>query len=159
MNGILKNKIALALLAFTLLTTTLFSCKKYAEDSGIHLYRTANSRVTNTWGVAQVLVNSADATGSYNDFNPELAFTIQRNGDYTVYCDGFVLDKTGTKNPYITDVRGTWQFLDKKKNLGLTQGLFSSNIDKYEIIKLTKNEMWLRQKNGTTTTEIHYIAK
>lgn len=159
MNGILKNKTTLILLVFIVLTAILPSCKKYAEDGSIHLYRTANSRVTNTWGVAQVLINGADATGSYTDFNPELTFIIKRNGNYTVYCDGFMLDKTGVKNPYITNISGTWQFLDKKKNLGLTQGLFSSNIDKYEITKLTKNEMWLRQQSGTSITEIHYIAK
>jgi hypothetical protein len=158
MNGILKNKLTL-LLTLSIVVSAITSCKKYPEDKGIHLYRTAQNRLVGTWLVASYSIDGADNTGAYADLNPALTFTIKRNGDYTIYCDGFMIDKTGTKNPYVTNLAGTWQFLEKKKNLALTQGLFSSNIDSYEIRKLTKTELWLRQQKGIVVTEIHYIAK
>jgi hypothetical protein len=158
MNYILKNKKAV-LFAFSLIIMQLNACKKYPEDEGIHLYRTAKYRLVGTWIVNQLLVNGADATGAFMDLNPTYEFKIKRSGEYTIIGEGFRVDPSGNKYSYITNIEGTWQFLDAKKNIALTEGLFSSNIDKYEIRKLTKKELWLRQKNGLTVTETHYVSK
>ncbi len=158
MSGVLKNKLPL-LLTLCIVISAVMSCKKYPEDKGIHLYRTAQNRLVGTWLVASYSIDGADNTGAYTDLNPALTFTIKRNGSYTIYCEGFTIDNTGSKNPYVTNLAGTWQFLENKKKMALTQGTFSSSIDSYEIRKLTKNELWLRQQKGIVVTEIHYIAK
>jgi len=120
-----KNKY-LTILFYLIIFTFLFSCKKYENGPLISL-RSKENRLCKKW-----VLNGANY--------PIIEFRKDGTFLHTVYYSNIDFDTC-----YI----GTWEFVDKDKNIyilmPLGSGSFSDHINsgrKY-ILRLTKNELWL----------------
>lgn len=119
-------------------------CKKYEEGPVISL-RTKKARVANTWKIEKAFNDGQDVTSSYDQYE----LYMSKDGDaklVTIYAYG---DFTGE---FETD--GTWKFEDSKETLVLDYEDDDAD-EKYQILKLKENELWLREEGQDT--ELHLI--
>ncbi len=140
-----------SLLFFFLLVVGLSSCKKYPEDPLFH-FSTAKARVTNIWNIQLYQVNGTDQTALFNTLTPNYRLSLLKDNTFT---------ETSNVSGIALERAGTWSLVDGKNNLTLTY--LSSNFGtvpgdgKFQIIKLTKNELWVNDLNATDDIEIHLI--
>lgn len=119
-------------------------CKKYEEGPVISL-RTKKARVANTWKIEKAFNDGQDVTSSYDQYE----LYMSKDGDaklVAIYAYG---DFTGE---FETD--GTWKFEDSKETLVLDYEDDDAD-EKYQILKLKENELWLREEGQDT--ELHLI--
>ena len=142
----MKTKIKI--LFFILATGLIFStsCKKYPEGPSLSL-RTKTQRLTGTWTVEKVLVNGNEAT--LNDYYKSIVVDITKDGKFTYTYTFLTLPGK---------IEGEWKFNDDKSKLMMKENN-SSTWDESEILKLTNSEVWLKEVDGSITTETHYKAK
>lgn len=123
---------------------TFSSCGKYEEGPGISL-RSKKARVVNTWVIEKYLENGVDLT---NDILPFLgSYTIEYKKDET-----FEILNDGDREI------GKWSLDSKKENLEMMYD-GSTSKDLAKILRLTNDELWLVEDDGTDKYEIHYKAK
>lgn len=139
-NNTLKVSILIALLAFG-----LQGCK-YEEGPAISL-RSKNERVANTWVIDKAYEDGKDVTEDYDQF--DLFMSQDQNATLTTnYKAG------GAVFAFTTE--GTWSFENDKEDIRMDfKNDDADNV--YSILKLKENEMWLREKGGTT--ELHFKTK
>lgn len=123
---------------------TFSSCGKYEEGPGISL-RSKKSRVVNTWVIEKFIQNGVDVTSQIVPFLGDYSIEFKKDDTYEMLIDG---DRTV----------GKWSFDSKKENIELMyDGTTTKDISK--ILRLTNNEMWLVEDDGTDKYEIHYKTK
>lgn len=123
-----------------------FSCQKYEEGPAISV-TAKNERVANTWVVSQAMDNNEDVTESFDKY--ELFLT--KDGDAELNAEYRILGET-----FDTETNGTWSFQNDKMEIRFDYE--DDDYDnQYQILKLTKDEMWLRE-NGDDL-EIHLMSK
>lgn len=128
------------LLTFLIISILFPFCTEYEEGPYISL-RSKESKVCQKWKVQSVedIQTGEIYTSMYRDWE----VLISSNGTYTkniVY-----LDQTSVES-------GTWEFDGSKHIRFYYSGNNNLFLKKYEIIRLTKEEMWLRDD----IEEIHY---
>jgi len=141
----MKTNKKLLLMIFTLIIA-FSGCKKYEEGPTISL-SPKKWRVVNTWKIDKVLFNGQDITSTYIALLPNFSLELKNDNSY-------VMSYTGGSSAEV----GTWDFDSKKENLLMTPN-GNSTSSKSEIIRLAGNEMWLRDIDGSDTSEMHYVSQ
>ena len=108
-------------LLLIIVITSLFSCKKY-EEGPIFSLRTKKSRLVNEWKLLDAIAGI------------DLYWKFEKNGKCTQTINSLSFD-------------GTWNFEDNKESLAIT---FNGKTESSPIIKLTKDELWLKDLQGNT---------
>lgn len=142
----LSKQLTLTLLAALLVVFTFSSCNSYPEGPLISL-TSKTERVTNSWKIVQALEDGVDVTSDYNKY--ELIAT--NNGEARLTANYTFL---GAKFDFETE--GTWSFVNDFKEIAFNYDNDSADVV-YQILKLTEDEMWLKE-NGTTL-ELHYVTQ
>ena len=139
------KKISVILFAVVAMALVTFSsCGKYEEGPGISL-RSKKARVVNTWVIEKYLVNGEDLTSQILLFLGSYSMEYKKDGTFVMLIDG-------------ESEVGTWSFDSKKENLELMyDGSTSKDLSK--ILRLTNNEMWLVEDDGSDKYEIHFKSK
>jgi hypothetical protein len=139
------KKISIIMFAVVSMALVTFSsCGKYEEGPGISL-RSKKARVVNTWVIEKYLENGVDLT---SDILPFLgSYTIEYKKDET-----FEILNDGDREI------GKWSLDSKKENLEMMYD-GSTSKDLAKILRLTNDELWLVEDDGTDKYEIHYKAK
>jgi len=128
-------KFLISITALILIFST--SCKKY-EDGPLVNLTSKNQRVANTWTVDRAYDNGQEVTDDFDNY--ELYTTI--DGDAKLEAD---YSFGSVRFEYETN--GTWSFEDSKENLSLD--FENDDADnKFQILKLTEDEMHLREIGG-----------
>lgn len=139
------KKFSFILLAMASMALATFSsCGKYEDGPGFSL-SSKKARVVNTWVIEKCMVNGQDITATFLVFLGTHSLEFKKDGSYEFLVDG---DRE----------TGTWSFDSKKENLELME---SGSTTKYlqKITRLTGDEMWLVEDDGTDKTEYHYKSK
>jgi len=147
MKSMSKITVLLIMVAFVAV-----SCGKYEEGPKISL-ASKNARLINTWKIDEVFKNGAAQTVTADE----------KDDYYEVKKDG-VLSVTFVSSGYTMTYAGTWEFTADNANLRLAYtgsllGIPFSSDEEYSILRLTSDELWLEQVEGSNTYEYHYISK
>jgi hypothetical protein len=139
------KKISIILFAVVSMALVTFSsCGKYEEGPGISL-RSKKSRVVNTWVIEKFLENGVDITSQVLPFLGSYSVEYKKDETFEVLTDG------------MREI-GKWSFDSKKENLEMMYD-GSTSKDLAKIIRLTNDELWLVEDDGTDKYEIHYKSK
>jgi len=139
------KKFSFIMLAMAFMALATFSsCGKYEDGPGFSL-SSKKARVANTWVIEKCMVNGQDITAAFLVFLGTHSLEFKKDGSYEFIVDG---DRE----------TGTWSFDSKKENLELMK---SGSTTKFlqKITRLTGDEMWLVEDDGTDKTEYHYKSK
>ncbi|MBD3635778.1 MAG: hypothetical protein HUJ25_00430 [Crocinitomicaceae bacterium] len=132
----------------------LGSCKKY--DNGGSKAK-AEKNIKNTWTIGTYYFDGTDATSQLLISNYEE--TYGDDGVYTrSYTDG---------NGDAQSETGTWSLVDDKDRLNisgtgsyeLTAQTSTVSTSDYDLLKLTKDELWYAFDNGGNNHEFHMVPK
>lgn len=139
------KKISIIMFAVVSMALVTFSsCGKYEEGPGFSL-RSKKARVVNTWVIEKFIENGQDITAQILPFLGAYSIEFKKDETFEMMMDG---DRE----------TGKWSFDSKKENLELMyNGSTSKEISK--ILRLTNDEMWLVEDDGTDKYEIHYKSK
>jgi hypothetical protein len=127
-------KTPLAIAAIALLAV---GCKKYEDGPGVSLVP-RTERVANTWVIDKAYSDGEDITSSFDQYVLSLTTgndaTLEAN--YTLF--GVVISYQTT---------GTWAFANEQEELVLD---FEDDAadGSYQILRLTSDELWLRELGG-----------
>lgn len=124
------------LLIFSLIS---IKCGMYEEGPDIS-FRTKIERISNTWKIEQAFKDGEDISNNFNYWK----VTLTPEGYFFYF---FSLDNSS----FNINFTGNWELSDDKKIIKvlIQDGLNSTTIQHYEIIRLKENEMWLiRQEDG-----------
>lgn len=112
------------------------ACGKYEEGPSLSL-RSKKARVANEWKIvyAYDFDDQQETTADYS--NETWEFT--KDGQF-IEREGNIVDKTGT-----------WDFISDKEEITISIG---TDIDKYKILRLKENEMWLKDHEE----ELHLVT-
>lgn len=111
------------------------SCGKYEDGPGFSL-RSKKARVANEWKV-EYAYDFEDQVETTTDFAGEV-WVLSKDGSYLKMEDGE------------TKKTGTWDFISDKEEIAIS---FPTDIDKYTILRLKENEMWIKDHEE----EIHFV--
>jgi len=147
MKSISKISVLLIMVAFVAV-----SCGKYEEGPGISLMP-KSARLINTWQIDEVFENGVSQTVTAEQKDDY--FEVKKGGDLT-----WTIVSSGTT----TSFEGTWAFTADNANVRITYtgsvfGIPFTSDEEFTILRLTSNELWLEQVDGSTTDEYHYITK
>ncbi|MGD9492104.1 MAG: lipocalin family protein [Bacteroidales bacterium] len=128
------------------------SCGKYEEGPKISL-ASKNARLINTWKINEIYKNGTTQT-----------VTADQQDDYIEVKKDGLMSVTYISSGYTTTYAGTWEFTADKANLrlkyvGSLLGIPFTSDEEYTILRLTSDELWLEQIEGSNTFEYHYITK
>lgn len=121
-----------------ILTMVLFvaACGKYEEGPSLSL-RSKKARLANEWKIAYAY-----------DFKDQVETTADYSGEIWEFTkDGRFLERESDS----VDKSGSWDFISDKEEIAISIG---TDIDKYNILRLKENEMWL--KDGEE--ELHLVT-
>lgn len=109
--------------------------------------RTKTQRVANDWKVVQALDDGKNVTSDYNQFE----LSLSKGGSAKLSAEYTLL---GNKISYSTN--GTWSFVSNKEKISFD---FENNSADgvYTILRLTKDEMWLKEDGETV--ELHFAPR
>lgn len=120
-----------------ILTLVIFAaaCGKYEEGPSLSL-RSKKARVANEWKIAYAY-----------DFKDQEETTSDYTGESWEFTkDGMFIERESD----IVDDAGTWDFINDKEEITISIG---TDIDKYKILRLKENEMWLKDHEE----ELHLV--
>ena len=140
----MKKIVTILVLGMVIGLAIFSSCGKYDEGPSLSL-RSKKSRVVNTWVIEKYLVNGNDAT------------TIM----LAVYGEHSLIFKSDDSYEFSTvpgRKTGTWSFDSKKEKLEFQESATNVKYNQ-KIMRLTANEMWLLDDDGTDKIEVHYKTK
>lgn len=140
-----KTSLGVALIAAVLMTAAT-SCNKYDDGPGVSLIP-RNERVANTWVYDEVYENGEDVTEDYELYE----LYTSSNGDAELEAE-----YTFGGTVFETTTDGTWEFQNEEQNLSFDFE-DDSQDNTYQILRLTQDEMWLRELGGET--ELHLKEK
>jgi hypothetical protein len=151
------------------------SCNKYEEGPSFTLL-SATKRIEGTWVLTETTIN--DTVVSLNDLTSMLGDVDLDSitggipidiSDITVTAVKLTIEKDGDGNFFFAISAGffpfsrteyiTWVFDDEKENIDIT---IMSEVQSFEIIRLTNKELWLRRietTDGHTTTMVMKMEK
>lgn len=112
-----------------LLAAVFSSCSKYEEGPAISL-ASKTSRLTGTWELQEI---DDESLGD----NYSFALTINKDGSCT--------EKT-TILTISNEIDAEWEWSDNKEGL---QFIYGNIIKEVEILRLTNDELWLEEEDGT----------
>ncbi len=128
----------------------IFAGCKYEEGPNVSL-RSKEERLCNEWKISEKLTNGVKDTLTEAELQTIVEF--KKGGDYsiTVPIIGVYVVFTGT-----------WKFYDNKEKIITTYeanilGTHIEQKDTSKILRLMKDELWLKGKDSTDIVEIHYI--
>ncbi len=130
-----------------LVCVMLVSCSKYENGPDFSLL-SKKERVANHWTVSEATHLSGDAPDFHSTYvKYQLNIGIDKN--YTIsYRPGGIGDYCEM---------GTWVFNSDKTHLITTSA--SGEIVDYHILRLSKNELWVRFSNDGNEWELHLWPK
>jgi hypothetical protein len=112
------------------------ACGKYEEGPSFSL-RSKKARVANDWAIAYAY-----------DFDEQKETTAEyQNKTWEFTKEGEFIERKSD----IVDEAGKWDFISDKEELAISIG---TDIDKYTIIRLKENEMWLKDAEE----ELHLVT-
>ena len=141
----MKNTFKTAFLAAIILAVILPSCQKYEDGPFISL-ASAKSRAVNTWKMDRMISNGSDVTAYFNLLSPDFTVELKSDDSYTTTWSSILSES------------GTWTFDNPKENIILTTSgtAYTTN---WNILKLTKDELWVKFTDGTDNVEYQLITK
>lgn len=151
-NNIMMKRGLKLFVIFLMLCVFAVSCKKYENGGPI---RKAEKNLTNTWKIDKYYFDGTDATSALLITN--FTETFSEGGSYSRdYNDASGDPKNET---------GTWSLDNDKMNIGvsgtgsyeLTAQTSTVSTSSYDILKLTKDELWYSFENGGNTHEFHLV--
>lgn len=129
----MKKQIGFILAAVTVLSVA--SCGKYEEGPGFSL-RSKKARITGVWDAKEYVQSNGTVTA---DTDPE---TLE------LTKDGSAIYNSNDPNGSFS-LNGTWDFASDKEQVELTFTFFgSSDTERSTIVRLTNDEMWLKDTDG-----------
>lgn len=131
----MKTKQILLILV-TFLFVTFIGCKKYEDGPTISPWP-KSWRLVNVWKVDETIVNGVSQAGS-NDY------TIEFKGN------GTVISKWTSGGVSISD-ETEWDWGNKKETLEFIDGSITTEVI---ILRLTSNEFWYENNDGTVETHL-----
>lgn len=138
----MKKQILRSVAVFALLAVIFTGCKKYEEGPSFTLL-SKKSRLAGDWKIESVTVNGTDYTSAYNTLvGSSFVMSIKKDGTYTIGGN-------------FTD-NGTWVFSSDKTQLISTSSSTGSTAQTVTILKLKSKELWTKEVENGTTTEVHY---
>ena len=149
-----ENKNLKKLIFVFLITSTLYSCKKYEGDNGLQL-NTAKNRISREWVINNYLENGKDQTAWFKTVQPNFTLSLTKDGNFTTHAEG-AYSIGNYSVPIEINEKGKWDFAMNKKNI-LLNYTTGAKIP-YAILKLSKTELWCQDIN-TPEKEYHYKAK
>lgn len=125
----------------------LVGCTKYENGPDFSLI-SKKERLSNNWTVNEAIQLSGDA-GTFQTTHQGYQFNIGDDGKYTMYYrpDGV---------SYYTE-SGTWQLASDK--LHFTTTCSTGKIVEYQILRLARNELWVRFTDNGSEWELHFFPK
>lgn len=137
------------ILVALMVAMVLPSCKKYEEGPTLS-FRSKTSRLVNEWKIEKYSVAAIDVTSQFQRENTDYVMNIKEDGT-------IVYSYTNNTGDPIT-FSATWEFNSDKTGVVITIGTVSVTN---EILKLKKDELWLKYTDATTSTihEMHYVTK
>lgn len=130
-------------LAVSFILITISACSKYEFGPDVSL-RTKKGRLANDWELVDIVKNRMDTLGI---MNTEMELTFDR--DYNVAST--ITYKNTSIGDSIVEFEGEWTFDNDGIDLIIIQtdsaGQKDANL--YEILLLSKDELWLSEISGT----------
>lgn len=130
----------------TLTVVLVSSCSKYEEGPEINL-TPKKDRVANTWVIEKATDQDEDVTADFENY--ELYLTSDGDAELDAKYDAF-------GQTFENETNGTWTFLNDDKDIEFDYEDDSQDA-MYQILKLTKKEMWLREVGKDL--ELHLKSK
>lgn len=119
------------------------SCRKY-EDGPLISLTSRKKRVANTWVINRAYENGREVTHRFEHY--ELYLTengsAELDANYTVF--GYTFED---------ETSGTWRFINKDEEIQFNFE-HSSQDATYMILRLTKDEFWLRKLSSDLELEL-----
>ena len=137
----MKTIFKIGLAAIIAVSTILFSCGKYEEGPKISL-ASKKSRIVNTWKRTKYIYNEIEQNISAYS----VVIDIKKDNSYT-------FTMTGGMNP--ANTAGTWKFSSDKESLIRTE-TNSTTPTTETILRLTSDELWVKEVKGSDINEYHY---
>ncbi len=139
-------------MALVALAFVAASCGKYEDGPGFSL-ASKEARVINVWSLDEEFENGVAQELTADDKDDYIEFMKDGKAVFTW------VTSSGSAN-----FDATWEFSDDKEKLIYYMtyemlGTTYTDTTESTILRLTSNEMWLEQVDGSTTTEYHYITK
>jgi hypothetical protein len=127
----------------------LFSCSKYPDGPSIS-FRTAKSRLTNTWVINTAYENGEEKTADFNAAFAGYTLTIKKDETYFLSYSPFSVGSYSES--------GVWTFNGDKTQVTFQKNS-SSDQTTWTIDKLESKELWAKYVDGSTTYEVHLVPK
>jgi len=139
-------------MALVALAFVAASCGQYEDGPGFSL-ATKEARVINVWSLDAEIENGVDQEVTADDKDDYIEFMEDGKAVFTWVTTG----GTGTFD-------ATWELTDDNEKLTYYMsyelgGITYTDTTESTILRLTSNEMWLEQVDGSDITEYHYITK
>lgn len=129
------------------------ACTKYENGPDFSLL-SRKERLTNNWTVEQAIFLGGDSAKgdvacNFQEMYPRYQFNIGEDEQYTMSYH-----KTEQN---MSHESGTWAFANGKEHFSTTCN--SGTITDYEILRLTKNNLWVRFAFQGNQWELHMFPK
>lgn len=122
------------------------SCQEFPEGPAVSLL-SKTERVANDWKIGEALDEGTNITTEYERY--ELNLTKGGEANLTAKYNFLGI-------AYEYNTVGTWEFVSNEEKIS-----FDFDNDEasgvYEILRLKKDEMWLKKDSGTV--ELHFIPR
>ncbi len=128
------KKISIVLLAFILITSSLFQSCKYEEGPALSL-RTKKYRLTGTWKVEKIEEKDGDVFTPDN--NNSIRYSFNKSGTGDVFIEILSIETTQTID---------WEFTNSKKNLKITYE--NGDVANTKILRLTNDQLIVLNNDG-----------
>lgn len=129
-------------LLICLVSSLIFSCGKYEDGPNFSLI-TKKKRLVGKWKLEKIKGPNYDFPFEYDYFT----FTFDKNGDWE-YHSQFQLPDIYNSGKSNDDQKGKWEWQEEKKEIEIKWYTnYSSGLEEYDILKLTKTEFILEDKN------------
>lgn len=130
-----------------LVSVMLIACTKY-ENGPDYSLLTKKERLSNNWTVSEAIHQSGDNT-DFHAVYVNYQFNIGADENYTMTY------KPNGGDDYCE--LGTWAFNNDKTHFVTTSS--SGKMVDYTILRLTKNELWVRFSDETSEWDLHLWPK
>jgi hypothetical protein len=159
------RKLTVILLAIATTTLMFNTCGKYEEGPDFSL-RTKTARITGTWEMKEMSVNGEvvdieeifslaleEFDGEMFDLvtNIRIKYKLEKDGSGEIIFYGNIL---GLEQSFPQDIE--WKFDDNKEKIMI---FIENEWEDFEIIRLTNNELWLRDTEVENEQTITVVIK
>jgi hypothetical protein len=142
----MKTTLKTACIAILLMIIVMPACQKYDDGPFLSL-ASAKSRAVNTWKMDRAYSNGSDVTSYFNLLWPSFTIELRKDDNYVTTWSSAIAES------------GTWTFDNPKENI-ITTPAGSVITTTWNILKLKKDEMWVKFTDGTGTNwEYQLVTK